>query len=66
MRRFLAPQMGPGFTDEQRQPGVGLGPSEDPASSGRSDEVGGEGVCAGVSGAGGSFLIVLNWGRNEG
>lgn len=29
-------------------------------------EGGGEGVCAGVSGAGGSFLIVLNWGRNEG
>ena len=25
----------------------------------------GEEVCAGVSGAGGSFLIVLNWGRNE-
>lgn len=64
--------MGPELPDQQRQAGVGLGPSED---LGRSDGRwggargaggGGEGVCAGVSGAGGSFLIVLNWGRNEG
>lgn len=49
--------MGPELTDEQRHPRVGLGPSEDLGRSDGRGQRGGEGVCTGVSGAGGSFSL---------